>query len=228
MIEDVEHFVGSFSAFHQAMPDENQHILRQVINQVSEAGRLRTGFLRGGAGLEPIWTFEKNGVEVSKRVFHPGKGEHAIGADFMISKKVTPGLTGITLVQVKRNRGNQYYEFRQRDLDQFHWFSRWWGSAYYMMVDETIVPPADCFLTVWEIENLLGNPPRPSQVSNVDVRRSCRGPNVFYGAFYSCWRGSRLGERLVINRALSYTSETKRILLELFATRGKKRTTSKA
>jgi hypothetical protein len=100
--EDVEHFVGSFSAFHQAMPDENQHILRQVMAQVMGAGKTREGFLRGGAGLEPIWTIEKSGVEVSKRVFHPGRGEHAIGADFMISKKVTSGLTGITLVQVKR------------------------------------------------------------------------------------------------------------------------------
>ena len=57
--------------------------------------------------------------------------------------------------------GKDYFEFHERDIHQFQRFSTLWRSTYYMMVDETVIPPADCFLTVGEIEALLGYPPNP-------------------------------------------------------------------
>jgi len=97
------------------------------------------------------------------------------------------------------------------------------GSAYYMMVDETVLPPSDCFLTIWEIDELLGYPsasPKSNiriHVKNANVREYCRGPNIFYEAFYACRRGSRLDDKRMIGKAIKYVLETKRVLVELFA-----------
>ncbi len=61
----------------------------------------------------------KDGVQVRKRVFHPGRGEHATGADLILSKQLTRGETGTVAIQVKRNRGKDYFEFEGRDIRQF-------------------------------------------------------------------------------------------------------------
>jgi len=100
IVEDVQRFIGLFSNFHEAMPDENQHTFRQVIKQIKETKNLsEEAYLKGKTGMEPVWTFEKSGVKVSKRVFHPGRGEHETGADFVLSKKKTMDTLGITAVQ---------------------------------------------------------------------------------------------------------------------------------
>ena len=96
-----------FSAFHKAMADENQHIIRQVIKQIREGRDYREEFREGETGLEPIYTHERSGVPVSKRVSHPGKGEHLTGIDFLLSKTSRKGQTGVTVVQVKRNHGER-------------------------------------------------------------------------------------------------------------------------
>ena len=122
IIRDVQYFIGLFSKFHEARPDENQHIFRQIIRQIKEAKNLpNEDYLKGKTGIEPIWTFE-NGAKVSKRIFHPGRGEHENGADFVLSKKKTTDAVGVTAVQTKRNRGKSYFEFDQRDLKQLKKF----------------------------------------------------------------------------------------------------------
>jgi hypothetical protein len=156
IVEDVQHFVELFSRFHEAMPDENQHVFRQVIKQVEEVKNLpEETYLQGKTGIEPVWTFEKSGVKVNKRVFHPGRGEHETGADFVLSKKTAMNTLGITAIQTKRNRGKSYFEFDQRNLSQLNKFSSCWRSGYYLMVDETVSPPIDCFITIDELKGLI-------------------------------------------------------------------------
>jgi hypothetical protein len=220
IVEAVQHFIGLFSRFHEAMPDENQHIFRQVIKQIKETKNLPgEAYLKGKTGMEPVWTFEKSGVKVSKRVFHPGRGEHETGADFVLSKKKTMDTLGITAVQTKRNRGKSYFEFDQRDLSQLNKFSSCWRSAYYLMVDETVSTPIDCFITIDELKRLIAqsHTAPPIRIPNSDVRQYCRGPNVFYDAFYKCRRGSEYTEDELVNVSLYYVKSTTRVLIELLA-----------
>jgi len=220
IIGDVQHFIGLFSRFHEAMPDETQHTFRQVIKQIKEAKNLpEEAYLKGKTGIEPIWTFEKRGVKVSKRVFHPGRGEHETGADFVLSKKKTRDTVGVTVVQTKRNRGKGYFAFDQRDLNQLGKFSSCWKSAYYLMVDETVSPPIDCFITVNELKRLIAQSQTapPIRIPNSDVRQYCRGSNIFYDAFYKCQRGSEYAEDELVNLSFNYVKLTKRVLVELLA-----------
>lgn len=220
IIEDVQHFVELFSRFHKAMPDENQHIFRQVIKQIEETKNLpEETYVKGKSGIEPVWTFKKSGVKVNKRIFHPGYGEHETGADFALSKKMAINTLGITAVQTKRNKGKNYFEFDQRDLSQLNRFSSYWRSAYYLMVDETVLPPIDCFITVDELKRLIAQrrTTSPIRIPNSDVRQYCRGPNIFYDAFYKCRRGSVYTEDELIKVAIFYVKSTKRVLIELLA-----------
>jgi len=218
IVSDVHHFIGLFTAFHKAMPDETQHIFRQVIKQIRETKNVpEETYLKGKTGLEPVWTFEKSGVRVSKRIFHPGRAERFTGADFFLSKKKTLKTVGITAVQTKRNRGKQFFKFEQRDLDQLDKFSQSWRSAYYLMVDETVTPPSDCFITVYELKRLTAwnQTTPPIKIPNSEVRRFCRGSNLFYNAFYRCQRGSEYNEEELMTVAFNYAKLTKRVLVEL-------------
>ncbi|WXG43844.1 MAG: hypothetical protein WED04_07395 [Promethearchaeati archaeon SRVP18_Atabeyarchaeia-1] len=231
VVSDIKHFVTGFAAFNKAMPDESQHIFRQVIIQAAQIGTVpRQDYLQGDAGLEPIWKFETSGVTVSKRIFHPGRGERLTGADFFISKEVSRVTRGVTAVQTKRNRAKDFFEFGERDINQLARFRQYWRSAYYLMVDENVKPPLDCFLMVSEIEELLarssgetypGRPRHHSGVSqilripNSEVRQCCRGSRVFYEPFYSCRRGSQCDRDRVSQLALRYAEESNRIVIEL-------------
>ena len=220
IIEDIQHFIGLFSRFYEAMPDENQHIFRQVIKQIKEAQKFpEEENIKGKTGIEPIWTFEKSGVKVSKRVFHPGRGERRTGADFVLSKKKTTNTVGVTAVQTKRNRGKSYFEFDQRDLSQLKKFSAYWRSAYYLIVDEAVSPPIDCFIRVNELKRLIARRQTapPIRIPNSDVRQYYRDSNVFYDAFYKCRRGSEYTEDKLVNVSLYYVRLTKRVLIELLA-----------
>ncbi len=222
IISDVQHFISLFTAFHEAMPDETQHTFRQVMRQIRETKNVpEETYLKGKTGLEPVWTFERSGVKVSKRLFHPGRGEHLTGADFFLSKKKTLKTVGVTAVQTKRNGGKRFFEFEQRDLDQLDKFSQSWRSAYYLMVDETVTPPIDCFITVYELEKLIARKQTtpPLKIQNSEVREYCRGSNIFYDAFYRCQRGSEYNEEKLMTVAFNYARLTKRVLIELLAER---------
>ena len=220
IVTDVQHFISLFTAFHEAMPDETQHTFRQVIRQIRETKNVpEETYLKGKTGLEPVWTFERSGVKVSKRIFHPGRGERLTGADFFLSKKKTLKTVGVTAVQTKRNGGKDYFKFEQRDLDQLDKFSQSWRSAYYLMVDETVTPPIDCFITVYELKRLIARNQTapPIKIPNSEVREYCRGSNLFYDAFYRCQRGSEYNKEELMIIAFNYTRLTKRVLVELWA-----------
>lgn len=171
----------------------------------------------GKTGQEPIWVFKRKGIEVYKRLFHPGRGERITGADFALFKEVPPLKIGATAVQVKRNRRRSFFEFAKRDLKQLATFANSWGSTYYLMVDETNQPPLDCFITTHELYTLIGqiNTPPPVKIPNHSVRRYCRGSNLFYDLFYRCNRGSKYIPKELSALAMSYILKTKRVVIEL-------------
>src|SRR4030042_4189057 len=148
---DTKDFVETFCYFHKAFPSENQHVFGQVYAQIQKAEKHENEYISGDKGQEEIWIFERGNVRVDKRVFHPGPGEGPVGVDFVLYKRTTSSKVGATAVQVKRNRNRLFFEFLQRDLDQMDKLAEFWGSAYYLMVDETIQPPLHCFLTVNEM-----------------------------------------------------------------------------
>lgn len=214
----VTHFVSLFCDFQEAYPNENQHIIRQVMEQVLRPDtRMDTEYARSEHGQEPIWTFQRGEKTVRKRVFHPGRGETISGADFVLQKRINSRTVGITAVQVKRNRGKGYFQFEQRDIYQLNRFADFCRSAYYLMVDESVSPPADCFLTVYEVKKLISNTKgcQPVRIPNSEVRKYCRGPHIFYDAFYKCLRGATYAVRYYLDSAWQYTLSTRRVLVEL-------------
>jgi hypothetical protein len=213
--QNMMHFIKSWSDFLKASPDENQHVFVEVLRQVSKVPLKRIDYLEGKHGQEPVFVYEYKGVTINKRIFHPGQGEKIRGVDFILFKYIEPylGRIGMVAIQTKRNRGNAYYEFLQRDYDQLERLSNFWKSAYYLFVDETIKPPLLCFLLLSELRTLLNSP--PTKISNEEVRRFCRGPEVFYNAFYSCRRGSKDTIKNYLLNVTEYSSVTKRTLLEL-------------
>ena len=192
--EDTKHFVNTFCDFYKAFPDENQHIFNQVYEQIMKADSHNREYVPSDRGQELIWTFERFGTKVYKRVFHPGSGERATGVDFALYKIVSEGKVGITAVQVKRNRNRPYFEFDKRDLTQRNRMAGLWGSAYYLMVDETCGSPFYCFISATELFYLIGQIgiTPPVRISNIDIRRLCRGPNLFYSSFYTCTMGIQI------------------------------------
>jgi len=226
--QDTRHFVNTFCDFHEAFPDENQHVFGQIFEQMRKAEKPDTDYIPSEKGQEEIWTFEKSNVKVYKRVFHPGRGERPVGVDFALYKEMKSKV-GATAVQVKRNRNKDFFEFSQRDLNQLSKLTQFWGSAYYLMVDETIQPPLYCFLTANEVDSLIyqaGGTP-PVRILNKDVRKHCRGLDNFYDLFYSCNRGSLNMPKDYNANLVKYIQETKRIVVELSAKRSNTQGTSK-
>jgi hypothetical protein len=215
---EIKHFAATFCNFHRAFPDENQHIFGQIYEQVLKADTHDREYLPSEKGQEEIWVFRKNGTVVYKRVFHPGSGEKASGVDFALYKKVSLDKVGITAVQVKRNRNKPYFEFSKRDLTQRNRIGKLWGSAYYLMVDETIgPPPLYCFITATELLSLIeeyGRNP-PVRIPNEEVRRFCRGLNLFYQNFYSCLMGSHLAPKDYLAKIDIFVRRSKRAVVEI-------------
>lgn len=214
----VNFFITKFSEFHEAFPNENQNIIDHVVTQVwGSDSKPSTEHIKGKGGYESIWTFEKNGKKIIKRVFHPGGGEHFTGADFIVTKEISKREIGVTAIQVKRNRGKKSFIFNKKNLAQMRKFKDFWSSAYYLMVDETVAPPLGCFLRVNELVSLMkgSQSSKYANVSNDDVRKYCRGTNIFYEMFYACNRGSIYSIRELTKDAVDYSSEASRVLIEL-------------
>lgn len=227
--QDTKHFINTFCDFHKAFPNENQQIFGQVYEQIQKAEKHKRDYIQSDKGQEEIWIFERGQVRVYKRVFHPGPGEGPVGVDFALYKKKTSSKVGATAVQVKRNRNRDFFEFLQRDLDQLNKLAKYWGSAYYLMVDETIQPPLHCFLTVNEVESLIhqaGGKP-PARILNEDVRKHCRGLDNFYDLFYSCNRGSSYLHKDYDANMINYIQNTRRVVVELSTKRNSMKEMSK-
>ena len=219
MIYNSEHFLNTMTTYLGAMPDENQHIIRQVTKQLQGALDQNQEYIKGATGLEPIWTFKKTGIMISKRILHPGQGERLSGADILLSKIVDPDTLGVSAVQVKRNRGKEHFEFETRDLEQLKKFRHNWRGSYYLMVDETVTPPADCFIATSELSLLVrgarARTKGPVIIRNSDLIAFCRGSNPFYDMFYRCRRGIHYNEGELTSVASRYVTENNRIVLEL-------------
>jgi hypothetical protein len=215
---DIKHFVGTFSGFYRAFPDENQHIFDQVYEQVKKADVHYKEYLPGERGQEEIWVFEKNSLRVFKRVFHPGSGEKASGVDFALYKKVSQSKIKITAVQVKRNRNKKYFEFDKWDLTQRNRLESLWGSAYYLMVDETVgPPPLYLFVSASDLESIIesvGKEP-PVKIPNQHIRRMGRGSDLFYGSFYGGSMGSQFAPEDYLATIGTFTRRSKRTLVEI-------------
>jgi len=112
--QDTKHFVNTFCDFHKAFPNENQQIFGQVYEQIEKAEKHQRDYVQSDKGQEEIWVFERSGVKVYKRVFHPGSGEGPVGVDFALYKEMKSSKVGATAVQVKRNRNRGFFEFLQR------------------------------------------------------------------------------------------------------------------
>jgi len=215
--EDTRHFVNSFCDFHRAFPDENQRIFDQIYEQIMKADKTGRIYTPSDRGQEVIWTFERHGTKIYKRVFHPGYGERPVGVDFALYKIITTNKVGVTAVQVKRNRGKPFFEFDKRDLTQRNRLARLWGSAYYLMVDETCTQPLYCFLSASELYYLIeqvGRKP-PVRIPNTEVRRLCRGIAPFYDLFYGCSRGSIYVPDKYNAKIINYTRTSKRAVAEI-------------
>lgn len=145
------------------------------------------------------------------------EGEAISGADFVLQKKMNLRTVGVTAVQVKRNRGKGYFEFEKRDIDQLQRLADFCRSSYYLMVDESVSPPIDYFLTVYEVRKVISNTTGrpPIKIPNSEVRKYCRGTNIFYDAFYKCLRGATYPVRYYLDSAWQYTLSTRRVLVEL-------------
>jgi hypothetical protein len=215
--EETKHFVNTFCDFHRAFPDENQHIFDQIYEEIKKADISGKDYIPGDKGQEEIWTFERHGARVYKRVFHPGSGERATGADFALYKLLPANKVGVTVVQVKRNRCKPYFELEQRDLTQRNRLARLWGSAYYLMVDETCTPPLYCFISTVELFYLIEQAGKiaPIKIPNTEIRRLCRGSDPFYNLFYSCARGSYYAPKEYLARIVIFTRRSKRVLVEI-------------
>jgi len=227
--QDTKDFVNTFCAFHRAFPSENQHIFDQIYEQIRKAEKYDKDYIPSEKGQEEIWTFERSGVKVLKRVFHPGPGEGPVGVDFALYKMMKPSKVGVTAVQVKRNRGRGFFEFLQRDLDQLSKLAQYWGSAYYLMVDETIQPPLYCFLMVNEVDSLIHQAGGLAavRVLNKDVRNHCRGLDNFYDLFYRCGRGSLSMPEDYNAKIINYIQKTRRAIVEISARQSKRNNTQR-
>lgn len=139
------------------------------------------------------------------------------GADFVLEKRISSDMVGITAVQTKRNHGEDHFCFSNRELRQLDKFSNFCYSAYYLMVDETTNPPTDCFIRIDELKKIIADISRtPSvKISNPKVRKYCRDSNMFYEAFYNCQRGSKCEIDEFISSAFNYVRLTNRVLVGL-------------
>ena len=220
---DVEDFVLTLGESLEATPDENKYIQTHLMKQIEfEAKKKPDEYLEGERGYEPVIVFERRGLSIKKRLFHP---RDAYGADFVITKKIKGKFLGATAVQVKRNRRKTFFEFQKREIIQLRNFLQYWGSGYYLFVDETTSPPSYCFVRTSELLDIIiritNDPkilssPRHVSIPNHDVRKYCRGLKLFYDLFYSCSRGEKIARKTFFAKAKEYAREALRIVIELF------------
>jgi hypothetical protein len=227
--EDTDSFLRGFSDYIPAQPNENDYILTHILKQLKQGATLgEEDYLKGKHGYEPVIVLKAKGKRILKRIFHPLDYK---GADFAVSKTRKDGSFGFSVIQVKRNHGNQSYTLSEnsstKEITQLKVFSKW-RSGYYLMVDETTNPPTDCFITCRELIGLIESSSGKRfpfdgltrvNILNADVKKYCRGTRVFYEAFYSCWRGATLKTDKFVQRAFEYVDETNRALVELLAER---------
>lgn len=228
--KDVESFVLSLGKSVEATPHETKNITAHLMKQVEFGAKKKPEeYLKGPRGYEPVIVFEKSKLTIKKRLFHP---RDAHGVDFALTKYTKGGKTlGVTAVQVKRNRGNTFFEFRKRELTQLKHFLEFWGSGYYLFVDETTNPPSNCFLHTSELltiivkitknRNILKSPKRVL-IPNDDIRGYCRGLRHFYKFFYSCSRGEKMAPKKLLKNVREYAKKAYRIVIELLLIRTRK------
>lgn len=221
---DVDDFVSTYGESLKAIPNENQYIVSHIMKQIQLGARKKPDErLKGERGYETVFVFERRGLEIRKRLFHPRDFN---GVDFALTKyaKHSHAFLGVTAVQVKRNRGKTAFEFEEREIRQLKLFLDYWGSGYYLFVDETASPPSFCFVRTSELSkiivNMTNNPkildsPRRVIIPNHAARRYCRGSKLFYDYFYNCSRGQKISRKTFYDRAKEYTNEALRILVEL-------------
>jgi hypothetical protein len=226
---DIKSFVESLGDQIDARPNENGDIFRHILNQLREGAKLlKEERLKGKTGYERVIVLEANGRLVAKRIFHPRDYK---GVDFAISKIRDDGLMGISVIQVKRNHGKPNFTLTEdkntKELNQLRTFSQW-PSSYYLMVDESVNPPNDIFITTSEIISLIssltGNSFPFTNLTKVDIPNSqimkyARGSRIFYKSFYDCRRGAKTIQKEFVNKAISHVKTSDRALVELFVSR---------
>jgi len=197
-----------------------------ILKQLQQGAKLDSEeYVKGTHGYEPVIVLDVKGQKVFKRIFHPRDYK---GADFAVSKIRKDGSFGFSVVQVKRNHGNQQFTLIENkythEITQLVEFSKW-SSGCYLLIDETTNPPTDCFVTSQELiaiiefntgRNFPFNSMPKIDIPNADVRKYYRGTRIFYEAFYTCWRGATLKPGAFVDAALEYVDKTDRALVELF------------
>ena len=220
--KDVESFVLSLGRSVDATPHENKNIHAHLMKQIEFGAKKKPEeYLESPRGYEPVMVYEKSGLTVKKRLFHP---KDAYGVDFTLTKYKKGDFLGVTAVQVKRNHRNTFFEFRNRELAQLKNFLEYWGSGYYLFIDETSNPPANCFVSASELHGIIieatNNPhilksPKRVVIPNNDIRMYCRGLKLFYDFFYSCSRGQKMPPEAFVERVREYANKVYKIVVEL-------------
>lgn len=224
--KDVESFVLSLGKSVEATPHENKNILSHLMKQIEFGAKKKPEeYLESPRGYEPVIVYEKSGLTVKKRLFHP---KDAHGVDFTLTKYTNGNVLGVTAVQVKRNRGNAFFEFQKRELAQLKHFLEYWGSGYYLFIDETSNPPSSCFVSISEllrtIKKITNNPhilksPKRVVIPNEDIKMYCRGLKLFYDFFYRCSRGEKMPPATFLEKVGEYAKRACRIVVELLMIR---------
>lgn len=223
---DVVDFVLTLGKSVEATPNENQYVISHIVKQIELGAKKKPDeYIEADKGYEPVFVFEKGGLDIKKRVFHP---RDARGVDFVMTKYVSGKSLGVTAIQVKRNRGKAFFEFTKRDLTQLRKFLNYWGSGYYLLVDETSQSPTYCFVTTAELFKVILNvskdpriliAPKRVAIPNQDVMGYCRGLNLFYNLFYSCSRGQKMPKKDFATRVSEYAKKALRTVVEILITR---------
>jgi hypothetical protein len=222
--EDVTVFLNTFGEYHQATPNENQYILNHIMKQIDFGAKKKPEeYMEGERGYESVTVFQKGNVTIKKRIFHPRDVQ---GVDFLITKYTKNKEIGFVALQVKRNHGNTFFDFQNRDINQLRKFYYHWPNGYYLFVNEVPRPPSSCFVRVSEVlgilvnasqnQNILNNP-QPTKIPNNSVENYCRGLILFYDLFYSCNRGEKSWPQAFIKRLTDYVKQNFRIVVELLA-----------
>jgi len=224
--KDVKSFVMSLGKSVEAMPHENKYIHAHLMKQIEFGAKKKTEeYLESPKGYEPVMVYEKSGLTIKKRLFHP---KDAHGVDFVLTKYTEEKILGVTAVQVKRNHGNNFFEFQERELKQLEHFLEYWGSGYYLFIDETSNPPSNCFVTTSEllhtIIEITNNPhilksPKRVLIPNENIRMYCRGLKLFYDFFYSCSRGEKMSPNKFLKKVTEYAKKAYRLVIELLLIR---------
>jgi len=224
---EIKNLVRGLGTYFQARPNENQNIFDHIFKQVREgwAEIKNPDYIRSKEGYEVVTTVEAKGILIKKRIFHPRDFK---GADFALSKRYRDGSFGVTVVQVKRNHAKNNFTFVEtkntKEITQLRNMYNYWGSSYYLLIDEIINPPNDMFIRTKDLCSIIRNITSTSlrnvtrvNVPNTTVRNYARGSYVFYDAFYKCRRGSRITFDAFSTDSLDYVNQTSRALVEILA-----------